>query len=418
MWAINMFHVQILLFELAFCLSMPRRRHFALRILPAAALYLALPFAVPGGYFAPALTLDWFTFGFLIMFALSGVLLVFCFRMNLRQVLFYCCVAHTLQHMIHCLARLGEIALTQTPILTQGLQALYLVLTLLLIFRVLRERFRGSETVDIQNATLVVFALISTLIVYFLSFWASEVEQETVGMLLFDFFTCLLIMFILLDIFRLRRARREQEIMQRLLREEQAQHALSRATIDVVNRKCHDLRHQIAALRHMDRDDREKSIAELEEAVLIYDSFPKTGNSDVDIVLAEKSLLAEQQQIMIRAMVDGNGFRFMKLEDIYCLLANALDNAIEATSKEPQKERRIITFHAAQRENMFSVHLENPCAKEPVFMDGIPMTDKPDTDYHGYGMRSMRYLCEKYGGVLTTGWEDGIYALDMLFPLK
>ncbi|MBR2288457.1 MAG: sensor histidine kinase, partial [Clostridia bacterium] len=338
--------------------------------------------------------------------------------MNLRQVLFYCCVAHTLQHMIHCLSRLGEMALTQTPFLTQGLQALYLVLTLLLIFRVLRERFRGSETVDIQNATLVVFALISTLIVYFLSFWASEVEQETVGMLLFDFFTCLLIMFILLDIFRLRRARREQEIMQRLLREEQAQHALSRATIDVVNRKCHDLRHQIAALRHMDRDDREKSIAELEEAVLIYDSFPKTGNSDVDIVLAEKSLLAEQQQIMIRAMVDGNGFRFMKLEDIYCLLANALDNAIEATSKEPQKERRIITFHAAQRENMFSVHLENPCAKEPVFMDGIPMTDKPDTDYHGYGMRSMRYLCEKYGGVLTTGWEDGIYALDMLFPLK
>ena len=168
----------------------------------------------------------------------------------------------------------------------------------------------------------------------------------------------------------------------------------------------------------MDRDDREKSIAELEEAVLIYDSFPKTGNSDVDIVLAEKSLLAEQQQIMIRAMVDGNGFRFMKLEDIYCLLANALDNAIEATSKEPQKERRIITFHAAQRENMFSVHLENPCAKEPIFMDGIPMTDKPDTDYHGYGMRSMRYLCEKYGGVLTTGWEEGIYTLDMLFPLN
>ena len=30
---------------------------------------------------------------------------------------------------------------------------------------------------------------------------------------------------------------------------------------------------------------------------------------------------------------------------------------------------------------------------------------------------SARYICEKYSGALTTGWEDGIFSVDMLFPL-
>ena len=204
--------------------------------------------------------------------------------------------------------------------------------------------------------------------------------------------------------------------MQRMLRQEQEQHALSRATIDVINRKCHDLRHQIAALRNMNPQEQEKSIGELEQAVLIYDSFPKSGNENVDLVLAEKYLLAEEEHITIRSVVDGSGFSFMRVEDLYSLLGNALDNAIEATRGEPKETRRIITLSAARRGSMFSVHIENPCAARPLFADGLPVTTKEDTDYHGYGMRSMRYLCEKYGGVMNAAWEAGIFSLDMLFP--
>ena len=30
----------------------------------------------------------------------------------------------------------------------------------------------------------------------------------------------------------------------------------------------------------------------------------------------------------------------------------------------------------------------------------------------------MRYLCEKYGGVITTGWAEEVFSVDMLFPLR
>ena len=418
MWFINYFHLQILVIELLFCLRLQKKRLFWLRLIPAAAVYCTLPFVVPGGFFAPFLVLDWFTFGFLAMFILSGLLIWFCFRMNVRQVIFYCCVAHTIQHVVHCLYSITGKVFPLSFAASQIFQLVYMAAACVLVWYFLRERFRSSETVDFKNGHLVLFASVSTLFIYVLSFWSSSKETDTVGMELFDCFSCMLLLVILLDIFRIRKAEKEQIIMERLLRQEQEQHEISRATVDVINRKCHDLRHQIAALRNMSSEEQERSIAELENAVMIYDSFPKSGNRDVDIILAEKSLLAEKNQIVIRSIVDGGKLSFLEVEDLYSLLGNALDNAIEAAGQEKDEKRRIITLYAATRGNLYSIHLENPCEKEPLFMDGLPVTNKPDTDYHGYGMRSMRYLCEKYKGALTCGWEDGIFTLDILFPLQ
>ena len=416
MWFINFFHIQILVIELLFCARLQRKKLFWLRLIPTAAAYCALPAVVPNGFFSPFVTVGWFTFGFLIMLMLSGLLIGFCFRMNLRQIVFYCCVAHTVQHIVHCLYRMTEMVFSLSFAAAQCFQIFYMAVACLLVWRFLRERFRSSETVDFQNGYLVAFAILSTLMIYVLSYWSTSCETDTVGMEFFDCFSCALLLVILLDVFRIRKAEREQMIMEGLLRQEQEQHEISRDTIDVINRKCHDLRHQIAALRNMSSEEQEKSIAELENAVLIYDSFPKSGNRDVDIILAEKSLLAEKNHITIRSIVDGSGLRFLTVEDLYSLLGNALDNAIEAAAKEREEARRIITLYAAARGDLFSIHIENPCAKEPLFMDGLPVTSKPDKDYHGFGMRSMRYLCEKYQGVLTTGWEDGFFSLDVLFP--
>lgn len=418
MWFINYFHIQILVIELLFCLRLQRRDHFLIRFLPCAAVYLALPAVVPNGFFNAFVVWDWFTFGFLAMFLLSGLLIWFCFCMNIRQVVFYCCVAHTLQHMVHCLNQMIGLAFSLPYVAAQTAHLLMLIATCVIVYRLLRHRFPGSETVDIQNNYLLLFALVSTLIVYVVSFWTTMKEQSTIGLYFFDFFSCLMLVILLLDLFRIRRAERDQMIMERLLRQEQEQHEISRATIDVINRKCHDLRHQIAALRHMDDDEKERSIRQLEKAVMIYDSFPKSGNPDLDIVLAEKSLLAEKQHVSVRCIVDGSKLTFLELEDLYSLMGNALDNAIEATSKEENEAKRIVTLYAAAKGNLYSIHLENPCTRQPLFMDDLPVTSKPDTDYHGFGMRSMRYLCEKYGGVLTAGWEDGIFSLDMLFPMR
>ena len=223
---------------------------------------------------------------------------------------------------------------------------------------------------------------------------------------------------IILDLFQKSRAEEDHTIMLHLLKQEQEQHDMSRETADIINRKCHDLKHQISALRHMSDADRESNITELERSVMLYENFIQSGNRNVDLILAEKNLMAEGKSIKLMCMVDGEKLNFLKTEDLYSILGNALDNAIESSEKEMDPEKRIIEVHIFQSGIFISIHISNPCAERPDFVDGLPVTTKQDKDYHGFGMRSMRYIVEHYDGALTASWEDGVYILDILFPRK
>lgn len=49
------------------------------------------------------------------------------------------------------------------------------------------------------------------------------------------------------------------------------------------------------------------------------------------------------------------------------------------------------------------------------FEDGLPVTTKPDTSSHGFGMRSLRMIVKKYGGALTTYVTEDIFHLNIIF---
>lgn len=420
LWLINEFHIQLLALELLLCKNLPRKRSFLLRLLPLSGIYVALPAIIPNGFLTPVLRIgDWFTVSFLLVLLLSSLLIWFSFEISVKQLVLCCCVAHTLQHMTHCLSHVAWHLFSMGQILAQITELMIMLCVLMLVYVFLKkDRLFGIETANIRSNQLVTFAAVSTLVVYFISFWSSWNEGETVGEQFFDFLSCLLLLVILLDLFRFRRSEEEHMILKQLLRQEEEQHKMSCATIEVINRKCHDLKHQISALRNMSQKEREKNISELEKAILLYDNLPKTGSDDLDIVLAEKVFLAEKQGVQLRSIADGKMLSFMSAEDICSLFGNAIDNAIESAAEDPCPESRIITLQTFVKGNIFTIHVDNPCKEQPTFLDGIPLTRKPDTDYHGFGMRSMRYVAEKYGGTLTTSWEHGVFSLDVLFLLS
>ncbi|MBR2257926.1 MAG: sensor histidine kinase [Blautia sp.] len=415
-WPINEFHIQVLILELLLCTNLRKRSRFWLRFLPFTAAYLILPHLIPGGFLSPYLSIGWFQFSFLIMFILSAGLLFFCFQIDIKQLIFCCCVAHTLQHIVHCAARVFSLAFVLSGIPSQAVECLLMFFAFLAVQFLFRTHLFTNQTAEAKNINILSFGVISTLIVYFVSYWTTSYEGETIGEHFFDLFACALLLIVLFDGFRIRKAERDQLIMLRLLRQEQEQNKLSKTTVEVINRKCHDLKHQISALRTMTDKEKEKSITDLERAVLIYDRFPKTGSNDLDLILAEKSLIAEKQQITLQCIADGEKISFMQTEDIYSLLGNALDNAIEAAGQEPVAENRIITLKLFEKSGFLYLHLENPCKTRPVFADGLPLTSKSDVDYHGFGVKSMRFIAEKYQGALTTGWEEGVFSLDVIFP--
>ena len=49
---------------------------------------------------------------------------------------------------------------------------------------------------------------------------------------------------------------------------------------------------------------------------------------------------------------------------------------------------------------------------------GLPQTSKADAQNHGYGVRSMQLLVEKYGGELSFRQEGEIVSLYLLLPCR
>lgn len=197
------------------------------------------------------------------------------------------------------------------------------------------------------------------------------------------------------------------------------QHQVTMETIDSINRKCHDLKHQIRALRHMeDAGEREEFLDELEDAIMIYDTALKTGNKALDTILMDKDLFCKNHDIQWSCMADGSELNFMKLEDIYAIFGNALDNAIEAVMDLQDSQKRIIGVKVITQNELVVIQIQNYYEKELQFQDGIPITTKKNKRDHGFGMKSIRYTAEKYNGTITVQARDGIFMLQILLPVR
>ena len=114
-------------------------------------------------------------------------------------------------------------------------------------------------------------------------------------------------------------------------------------------------------------------------------------------------------------MIDGEKLMFMDEVDLYILLGNALDNAIEAVCELP-KEQRIINMGVISRNEMTMLSVENFCAKPPQMVDGLPKTTKKDSANHGFGTKSIIGIAEKYGGSVQFFTYDDRFVLNVLFP--
>lgn len=212
--------------------------------------------------------------------------------------------------------------------------------------------------------------------------------------------------------------RRELDAIKNILQNQYVQYRQSRESIDVINRKYHDLKHQIAVLRaEEDPARRSAFLDQMEEEIQHYEAQNKTGNSVLDTVLTGKSLYCAKHQIKLTCVADGARLSFMDVMDICTLFGNALDNAIECELSIPDKEKRLIHLEVYAKKDFLVIRCENYCPVPPAFDHGLPVTTKPDREYHGYGLKSMRYTARKYGGTMTIQARDEWFQLTLLFPL-
>lgn len=216
---------------------------------------------------------------------------------------------------------------------------------------------------------------------------------------------------------------KEDELKQELLainhvfQSQYQQYEAYKENNDLINRKIHDLKHQIDIIRsETDTDKREQYLMEMEEAIINHDSSVETGNPVLDTILTRKNIYCLEHEIKLTCLVDGKLMSFMHVMDLCSLFGNALDNAIESVEKLPNAEQRLIQLKVSAKNNFIFIRLENYVNDIVNMSEGLPETTKNDHSQHGYGLKSIAHVTKKYEGNMTLSNEKNWFVLRILFP--
>ncbi len=173
----------------------------------------------------------------------------------------------------------------------------------------------------------------------------------------------------------------------------------------------HDMRHHLAVIEGLAKQGDCDMIVEYTSK--LNGSFSESTNinycknPEINAVLSEYISRAESAGCRItRNLVLPEMLPFEE-QDVCLVLANAVENAINACSELPE-EKRYINISAEYKDgHRLLVSVENPCSHTPRFDEnGLPVTDKR-SDEHGIGLRSVKRIAEKYNGFLRCMLENG-----------
>ncbi|GAA3667538.1 ATP-binding protein [Microbacterium marinilacus] len=213
-------------------------------------------------------------------------------------------------------------------------------------------------------------------------------------------------------------ARRENEAMATLLRGQHDQYRIARRTIEDVDRKYHDMKHHLQAIRaEPDGEARQRIFEALEESVSAYGAHVRTGNRVLDAVVTGKQMYAVEHDVSVSVVADGRLIEFMHVLDVTSLVGNALDNAIEATRRVADRERRAVRMALFAQDDWVMLRFEN--TYDGILQrDGERILTRKGGAGHGFGLRNIEETAEKYGGSVSIAADDAWFSLRVLLPRR
>ena len=416
-----LFTVQLAVAAAMFATRLPLRQPSARRVVTLLVM-LAIAFALPWVN-EPTLSLNPVReFLVFVMVLIALAVSVTCvWDVGAWPSLFCATAGYTMQNLASSLAILvHQIAGTdgRPPAFVN---LLTVVITYVACYVLLTRKISAHSLQTTSNRfMLAMFAIVSFVVIGF-DVILKNVEATTdvsaaalISLRLVHVLACVFVLFSEYQILFVSRLREERASVEQLLTERERQWEQSQESVEALNIRLHDLRHLIRDCGGRAASVEPEALEEIEREVSAYDTAVKTGNAALDTVLTEKVAFGRRRGVQLLCTADGAAIGFMRPSDLYALFGNALDNAIEAAAAESDPERRVITLSVRSLTGMAAVNVENYCSTELDFRDGLPLTTKDDKNRHGFGMKSMRLIAERYGGSLEASQHGDVFSLNIL----
>lgn len=181
----------------------------------------------------------------------------------------------------------------------------------------------------------------------------------------------------------------------------------------------HDLKnHMVTIERYLRNGEYEKAAAYMKTLQLDYletDAYRWTGIDIIDFILNYKKKIAEQKGISFQVDADLISVKGIEEKDLCALFGNLLDNAVEGCEQEKGEKKIRISIRRIQE--MLVIKSVNSCKYMARQKNGLLLTTKNNKNLHGWGMKSMKMIVDKYGGSMQYSHKDGEFSIVLTFFL-
>lgn len=184
-----------------------------------------------------------------------------------------------------------------------------------------------------------------------------------------------------------------------------------------MRRLKHDMKNHLMVLAsYLNDGDYEAAktyTSEILDRLNAMHSYIETGNALLNHILNEKLELARNCGIAVRAQIETLSFSRMRSIDFSALFTNLLDNAIEASKREPAGE---LFLHIFQERGYDAISVKNKITKSVLTENPKLHSTKEDREQHGIGITQIKEITVSYGGICDFYEKDGYFCSRVFIP--
>lgn len=425
-WSLIVFVGELLLATSVYVFKLRRRNHFWLWLVLCLSCFIGFAYSWSLIPYINSVTSIIFSilFFFIAFFGLIGSLMA-CFKVNIQAAMFLGTAGYAMQHFTYKLIQIvigsiekGIPSFVDNNYGIYGIYASFVIISLPIFYNMFGKKIHKNETLIIEDSRLLIISIIliiCTVILNLIYESFAKVSNLTLFIVgcLFDMVCCFLTLFIEFEMLKSKEISEAYVQMKTIWESEKKQLEISKENMDYMKILAHDLKHELNESTLLISKDK---VDELNRRIAAFGNSIKTGNDILDLVIAERTLIVQKENINLSIIADGSVLSNMKQSDCYSLFMNIMDNAIDAV-KELPKDQREISLAVRESMGMILIHEVNPFKGTLNFKDGLPQTTKGDSMYHGLGTKSIKGIVDSYSGDCEISIKDNnIYVLNILLP--
>ena len=290
------------------------------------------------------------------------------------------------------------------------------------VYQVVKQKFDKAYIREFQRMLLMIMIIMCLMLKYYhiaivrMMYEGREQEAGTMGLslmgaMLITFFTGIVYL-------KNKTLEKEKELL--IMRDTMVtQKYTELETVMEKNRQLsHDLKNHILVLKHFKMEENyegiDKYIEEIEQNFFDIKRRVWTGNQIADMLLEQKRTLAEQEGITFTIQAVPITEWMFDDSETCSLLGNLLDNAIEACMRMDDNAYKWISVKIENQKQLLFIKTENSVKEAPVMEKGRPVSVKGDKKRHGYGLKNVERILNKYDGTIVYLNRDKAFQIKLL----